>query len=389
MLENSVSTIGTVGHVDHGKSTLLSAITARLEAMGLAPLRSVDELNRAEEAHVWGVPRNRIHVEYRTTRRRFVHVDCPGHVDFVKSLIAGSLALEGALLVVSAVDGPMKHTREQVQLLKQVNVPISAVFLNKTDTVADQETTTRVEREVRDLLTECGHDGERVTVIRGSALRALNEPGNNEATAPVEMLIDVLDEMVPRRRPEEMGPFIFPVESVFMDTRGLVATGTVERGEVRVGHDVRIAGLREPDTIEVTAIHREGESMSRAAVGDRVEISFSRARKESVVRGVVFGSPGIVRISDRFRAVAYLLTAAEGGRQTPTPVEWIPNFQVRTAELEGVAARTGKPGIINPGEHAELDVELMRPVALEENLHFGIKETGRTVGAGVVTQVIS
>lgn len=381
--------IAVAGHVDHGKSTVTSAMTALLAAGGLASAKSVEAPNDLRAVREWGMSFRRSVTEFRTTRRSYRQIDCPGQMDFVKSIVGGSMRPDAALLVVSAADGPMSHTRSQLTLLRLLDIPIAAVLLNKVDSVSDTELVGRVEEEVREMLTACGYTGAAIPFVRGSALLALRDLSNREAVGPFEQLFDVLDEMVPAPAADESeAPFLLPSASVYHDDhRGMVVKGTVERGSVAVGDAVIHLGANGVTNLEVRGIEKGRKGVDRAGAGELVEIAFGGDARETVHRGSVIAAPGSIASVRSFRAVAYLLSAQEGGRKGETPGEWSPHFLMRAAEVEGTVALPAGRETLRPGELSEMDIKLGAQVALEKRQRFGIKETGRTVGAGVVTEI--
>jgi len=385
-------TIGALGHVDHGKTTLAAAIAAVQAEKGLAGSVGFDDVNEPDTVLELGVPLARTLVEYRTERFRYTHIDCPAHADHVKSLIAGSAApLDGAVLVVSAVDGPLAQTRDHLVLLRQIGVPLAAVFLNKVDAVGEESVVRRVEEETRDLLSDCGYETDHVPVVRGSALRAWREPGNPSAARCIDELLRVLDEVVPYTGPRSKRAFLLPLESVYLDDegRGLIGTGVVEAGTLHAGDRLERVGLLDTKEVTVSSVEANRRPVDRAGGGESVSLLVEGADRGELQRGMVLAAPGSLSAHTRFRAVAYFLTREEGGRKDAVPDSWEPRFQVRTAEVEGTLfLRADSRGPIELGNHAEVGVRLAVPVALERKQRFGIRETGRTVGAGVVTEVV-
>jgi len=328
-------------------------------------------------------------VEYRTDRRGYRHVDCPGQLDFIKNLVGGSCPVDAAILVVSAADGPMAHTRTQLSLLRLLDIPVATVFLNKVDSVSDSELVDRVEEEVREMLDRCGFISRAIPFVRGSALLALETPGNREASGPFEELLDVLDEMVPARGPESEAPLLVALESVYSDDeRGTVVTGTIERGMVAPGDKVVRLGMNGISELVVAGVEKSRNAVEQAVAGDLVELSLPDEAREHLHRGAVIAAPGSIASSSRFSAVAYLLDNEEGGRQEPIPAMWTSRLQIRSAEVDGTIKLPAGIESLQPGEHSEMDIELGTQVALEKTQRFGIKETGRTIGAGVVTGVV-
>lgn len=386
---SGVVNIGVAGHVDHGKSTLTCVMTALLAKRGFAVAETMEGLSSSDTVREWGMAFRRSVVEYRTDRRRYRHIDCPGQMDFVKSVIGGSLPLDAALLVVSAADGPMAHTRTQLSLIRLLDVPVAAVFINKVDSIPDTELVGRVEEEVRDMLSECGYSGDAVPFLKGSALLALQNLDSAEAVGPFMQLFDVLDEMIPVKEEEAARPFLLPTDSVYHDgERGMVVTGTVERGSLSTGDTVVQVGMNGITELVVTGIDKSSRGKERAVPGDLVELSFAGEAHEELHRGAVIAAPGSIVSTRTFRAVAYMLNESEGGRQTPIPESWTPRFLLRSAEVDGTVALPAGLETLRPGEHSEMNIKLGAQVALETKQRFGIKETGRTVGAGVVTEVV-
>ncbi len=382
-----VANVAVVGHVDHGKSTLVAAMAAVLLGAGgdTAAVPSVE----AGVTREWGMVFRRAVAPFETDRRVYAMIDCPGNIDFVKSAVGGGIRLDGALLTVSAADGPMAHTRSQLALLRALDIPVVAVFLNKADAVADEGIVDRVERESRDMLDRLGFDGKRIPFVSGSALRAAADPSDGEAVAPIRELLGVLDETVCAAVPPPAeAPFLLPVDTAYIDAeRGAVAVGTVERGTVSPGATIISAGVPSGNEWTVSEVRKGGRAAESAVAGDRVEISFPEEAREEVARGAVLAAPGSIGAAKSFRAVAYMLAAEEGGRRDGTPSPWTPKFQLRSAEVDGRVTLPEGTETILPGGYSEMDIDLGGAVALETKQRFGIKETGRTVGAGVVTGV--
>jgi translation elongation factor 1A (EF-1A/EF-Tu) len=381
--------VGTIGHVDHGKTTLTAAITYVQSKKGLAKFVGYGDIDKAPEERERGITINITHVEYETEKRHYAHVDCPGHADYIKNMITGAAQMDGAILVVSAADGPMPQTREHVLLARQVNVPYIVVFLNKCDMVDDPELIDLVEMEVRELLSKYDFPGDEVPVIRGSALGALND--DPKWFASVEELLKAMDEYIPTPPRETDKPFLMAVEDVFTITgRGTVVTGRVERGTLKVGDEVEIVGLsEEKKKTVVTGIEMFRKQLDEAIAGDNIGVLLRGITKDEVERGQVLAKPGTITPHKKFKAQVYVLSKEEGGRHTPFFLGYRPQFYIRTADITGTVI--GLPEgqeMVMPGDNVELTVELMVPVAMEEQMRFAIREGGRTVGAGVVTKII-
>jgi len=381
--------VGTIGHVDHGKTTLTAAITYVQSKKGLAKFVGYGDIDKAPEERERGITINITHVEYETEKRHYAHVDCPGHADYIKNMITGAAQMDGAILVVSAADGPMPQTREHVLLARQVNVPYIVVFLNKCDMVDDPELIDLVEMEVRELLSKYDFPGDEVPVIRGSALGALND--DPKWFASVEELLKAMDEYIPTPPRETDKPFLMAIEDVFSITgRGTVVTGRVERGTLKVGDEVEIVGLsEEKKKTVVTGIEMFRKQLDEAIAGDNVGVLLRGITKDEVERGQVLAKPGTITPHKKFKAQVYVLSKEEGGRHTPFFLGYRPQFYIRTADITGTVV--GLPEgqeMVMPGDNVELTVELMVPVAMEEQMRFAIREGGRTVGAGVVTKIL-
>lgn len=381
--------VGTIGHVDHGKTTLTAAITYVQSKKGLAKFVGYSDIDKAPEERERGITINITHVEYETEKRHYAHVDCPGHADYIKNMITGAAQMDGAILVVSAADGPMPQTREHVLLARQVNVPYIVVFLNKCDMVDDEELIDLVEMEVRELLSKYDFPGDEVPVIRGSALGALND--DPKWFKSVEDLLKAMDEYIPTPPRETDKPFLMAIEDVFTITgRGTVVTGRVERGTLKIGDEVEIVGLSdEKKKTVVTGIEMFRKQLDEAIAGDNVGVLLRGITKDEVERGQVLAKPGTITPHKRFKAQVYVLSKEEGGRHTPFFLGYRPQFYIRTADITGTVV--GLPEgqeMVMPGDNVELEVELMVPVAMEEQMRFAIREGGRTVGAGVVTKIL-
>ena len=385
--------IGTIGHVDHGKTTLTAAITMVLSKAGLAQAKGYDEIDKAPEEKARGITINTTHVEYETEKRHYAHVDCPGHADYVKNMITGAAQMDGAILVVSAADGPMPQTREHILLARQVGVPYIVVFLNKSDMVDDPELIELVEMEVRELLNQYDFPGDDTPIVVGSALKALEcGCGRRECQwcGKIWELMDIVDEYIPTPVREVDKPFLMPVEDVFTITgRGTVATGRVERGKVKVGDEVEIIGLTtESRKTVVTGVEMFRKTMDEAQAGDNIGVLLRGVQRDEVERGQVLAKPGSIKPHMKFEAQVYVLTKEEGGRHTPFFNGYRPQFYFRTTDVTGVIQLPDGVEMVMPGDHVTIKVELITPIAMEEGLKFAIREGGRTVGAGVVSAVI-
>ncbi len=383
--------IGTIGHVDHGKTTLSAAITTVLSKKGLAEARPYDSIDNAPEEKERGVTINISHLEYETEARHYAHIDCPGHADYIKNMITGAAQMDGAILVVSAADGPMPQTREHILLARQVNVPRIVVFMNKCDQVSDKELLDLVELEVRDLLTKYKFDGDKTPIIRGSALDALNNSSDFGGKAkPILDLMKAVDEYVPTPVRELDKPFLLAVEDVFtISGRGTVATGRVERGRVKVGEEIQLVGLRpESKNVVVTGVEMFRKELDEGQAGDNVGLLLRGVNKEDVERGMVLAAKGSITPHTKFKASVYILTKEEGGRHTPFFKGYRPQFYFRTTDVTGTAQLPAGVEMCMPGDNVQLEVELISPVAMEKELRFAIREGGHTVGAGVISEVL-
>ncbi len=380
--------IGTIGHVDHGKTTLTAAITTVLAKQGKAQAQAYDQIDKAPEEKERGITIATTHVEYETENRHYAHVDCPGHADYVKNMITGAAQMDGAILVVSAADGPMPQTREHILLSRQVGVPYIVVFLNKVDMVDDEELLELVEMEVRDLLSEYDFPGDEVPVIKGSALKALE--GDPEYEKAILELMEAVDTYIPTPEREVDKPFMMPVEDVFSITgRGTVATGRVERGRVKVGDVVEIVGLRDESTqTTVTGVEMFRKAMEYAEAGDNIGALLRGVAREDVERGQVLAQPESIKPHTKFKAQVYVLTKEEGGRHTPFFSNYRPQFYFRTTDVTGIITLPEGVEMVMPGDNVEMTVELIAPVAIEEGTKFSIREGGRTVGAGSVSEIL-
>jgi len=383
--------IGTIGHVDHGKTTLSAAIATVLSNKGLAQARAYDSIDNAPEEKERGVTINISHLEYETETRHYAHIDCPGHADYIKNMITGAAQMDGAILVVSATDGPMPQTREHILLARQVNVPRIVVFMNKCDQVADKELLELVEMEVRDLLTKYKFDGDNTPIIKGSALEALNNSKDFEGKAkPILDLMAAVDAFIPVPVRELDKPFSMAVEDVFsISGRGTVATGRIERGKVKVGEEVEVVGLRPAVTkTVVTGVEMFRKELDEGQAGDNVGLLLRGADKDNMERGMVLAVPGSIKPHTKFKASVYILTKEEGGRHTPFFKGYRPQFYFRTTDVTGTAELPAGVEMCMPGDNVVLEVELITPVAMEKELRFAIREGGRTVGAGVISEII-
>jgi elongation factor Tu len=381
--------VGTIGHVDHGKTTLTAAITLVQSKAGLSDFVSFDEIDKAPEEKARGITIATAHVEYQSNKRHYAHVDCPGHADYIKNMITGAAQMDGAVLVVSAADGPMPQTREHILLARQVGVPCIVVFLNKVDMVDDEELLELVELEVRELLSEYEFPGEEIPVIRGSALKAL-ESGDPAApeTKCIAELMDALDNYIPEPQREVEKPFMMAVEDVFSITgRGTVGTGRIDRGVVKVGDEVEIVGIKETRKTVVTGVEMFRKILDEGQAGDNVGVLLRGIDKDELERGMVLAKPGSITPHRKFQGKVYVLTKEEGGRHTPFFNGYRPQFYFRTTDVTGAVALPAGVEMVMPGDNIAMDVELLTPIALEKELRFAIREGGRTVGAGVVTEI--
>ena len=379
--------IGTIGHVDHGKTTLTAAITTVLAKAGLSELRSFDSIDNAPEEKERGITINTSHVEYETANRHYAHVDCPGHADYVKNMVTGAAQMDGAIIVVAATDGPMPQTREHILLARQVNVPRIVVFLNKCDMVDDEEMLELVEMEMRELLSAYEYDGDETPIIRGSALGALN--GEPEWEAKVMELMASVDEWIPLPPRDIDKPFLMPVEDVFSITgRGTVATGRIETGIVKVGDEVQIMGLGADLKSTVTGVEMFRKLLDQGEAGDNVGLLLRGIDKNQIKRGMVICHPGVVKPHSKFKASVYILKKEEGGRHTPFHNHYRPQFYIRTLDVTGEITLPEGVEMVMPGDHVEIIVDLINPVACDAGLRFAIREGGRTVGSGQITEIL-
>ncbi|MFQ3621929.1 MAG: elongation factor Tu [Acetobacteraceae bacterium] len=381
--------IGTIGHVDHGKTSLTAAITKVLSKTGGATFTAYDQIDKAPEERARGITISTAHVEYETSKRHYAHVDCPGHADYVKNMITGAAQMDGAILVVSAADGPMPQTREHILLARQVGVPALVVFMNKVDMVDDPELLELVELEVRELLKSYQFPGDEIPVIKGSALCALEERSPELGEQAILQLMDAVDTYIPQPDRPKDRPFLMPIEDVFsISGRGTVVTGRIERGVVKVGDEVEIVGLRPTQKTVVTGVEMFRKLLDSGEAGDNIGALLRGTKREEVERGQVLAAPGSITPHTRFMAEAYILTKEEGGRHTPFFTNYRPQFYFRTTDVTGVVKLPEGTEMVMPGDNVRMEVELIAPIAMDEGLRFAIREGGRTVGAGVVTKIV-
>jgi elongation factor Tu len=381
--------VGTIGHVDHGKTTLTAAITKVLAETGGATFTSYDQIDKAPEERARGITISTAHVEYQTKARHYAHVDCPGHADYVKNMITGAAQMDGAILVVSAADGPMPQTREHILLARQVGVPALVVYLNKVDMVDDPELLELVEMEMRELLSSYQFPGDKIPIVRGSALAALEDKNPELGKQSILQLMDAVDSYIPQPdRPKDQ-PFLMPIEDVFsISGRGTVVTGRIERGVVKVGEEVEIVGIRPTMKSTVTGVEMFRKLLDAGEAGDNVGCLLRGIDKDGVERGQVLAKPGSVTPHKKFKAEAYILTKEEGGRHTPFFTNYRPQFYFRTTDVTGIVTLPSGTEMVMPGDNVTMDVDLITPIAMEEKLRFAIREGGRTVGAGVVAKIV-
>ncbi len=381
--------VGTIGHVDHGKTTLTAAITEVLAKKGFCDYVPFDQIDKAPEERERGITIATAHVEYNTENRHYAHVDCPGHADYVKNMITGAAQMDGAILVVSAADGPMPQTREHILLARQVGVPFIVVFMNKVDQVDDPELLDLVEMEIRELLSKYEFPGDDIPVIQGSALLALNNPEDEEKTKCIWDLMKAIDEYIPEPKRDIDKPFLMPVEDVFsISGRGTVATGRIERGIVKVGEEVAIIGIKDTTKTTVTGVEMFRKLLDEGRAGDNVGILLRGVKRDDILRGQVIAVPDSVNPHKKFKAEAYILTKEEGGRHTPFFKGYKPQFYFRTTDVTGSVILPDGVEMVMPGDNISLNVELLTPIAMEKELRFAIREGGRTVGAGVITEIV-
>ena len=377
--------IGTIGHVDHGKTTLTAAITMKF---GTQKMR-YDEIDKAPEEKARGITINTAHVEYETATRHYAHVDCPGHADYVKNMITGAAQMDGAILVVSAADGPMPQTREHILLARQVGVPYIIVFMNKCDLVDDEELLELVEMEIRELLSSYEFPGDDTPIVKGSALKALENPTDEAQTKPIWDLLAALDAYIPTPERAVDQPFLMPIEDVFsISGRGTVVTGRVERGVIKVGEEIEIVGIHDTSKTTVTGVEMFRKLLDEGVAGDNIGVLLRGTKKDEVERGQVLAKPGSITPHKKFKAEAYILTKDEGGRHTPFFGGYRPQFYFRTTDVTGIIVLQEGVEMVMPGDNISCEVQLIQPIAMEKGLRFAIREGGRTVGAGVVTEII-
>ena len=382
--------IGTIGHIDHGKTTLTAAITKVLAEAGTAQFVAFDEIDKAPEEKARGITIQTAHVEYETANRHYAHVDCPGHADYIKNMITGAAQMDGAILVVAASDGPMPQTREHILLARQVGVPAIVVFMNKVDMVDDAELLDLVELEMRELLTKYEFPGDDIPIIRGSALKALEGDPGEQGREAILQLMEAVDSYIPQPEREVDKPFLMPVEDVFsISGRGTVATGRVERGRVKTGEEVEIVGIKETVKTVVTGVEMFRKILDEGQAGDNVGCLLRGVKREDIERGQVLARPGSITPHTQFEAEVYVLTKEEGGRHTPFFTGYRPQYYFRTTDVTGVATLPTGTEMVMPGDNVKAAVELITPIAMEEGLRFAVREGGRTVGAGVVAKILA
>jgi elongation factor Tu len=382
--------VGTIGHIDHGKTTLTAAITKHLEKKGMADYVPFDEIDKAPEEKARGITIATAHVEYETVKRHYAHVDCPGHADYIKNMITGAAQMDGAILVVGADDGPMPQTREHILLARQVGVPSIVVFLNKTDMVDDEELIELVELELRELLTKYEFPGDDIPIIRGSALKALESDDiDSDDVKPIFELLDAIDDYIPEPVRDTDKPFLLPIEDVFtISGRGTVVTGRVERGVVKVSDEVEIVGITDTMKTVCTGVEMFRKILDQGQAGDNIGVLLRGTKRDQVQRGQVVAAPGSITPHTKFKAEAYILTKEEGGRHTPFFNGYRPQFYFRTTDVTGVTTLPEGVEMVMPGDNVSLEVSLITPIAMEKELRFAIREGGRTVGAGVISDII-
>jgi elongation factor Tu len=380
--------VGTIGHIDHGKTTLTAAITKTQASKGLGQFVAFDQIDKAPEERERGITIATAHVEYESDKRHYAHVDCPGHADYIKNMITGAAQMDGAILVVAATDGPMPQTREHILLARQVGVPAIVVYMNKVDMVEDKELLDLVELEVRELLSKYNFPGDDTPIIRGSALKALEGDAGELGTQSIQKLMEAVDSFVPEPKREIDKPFLMPVEDVFsISGRGTVATGRVERGKIKVGEEVEIVGIKATTKTVVTGVEMFRKLLDEGMAGDNIGCLLRGTKREEIERGQVLAKPGSITPHTKFQAEAYILTKEEGGRHTPFFNGYRPQFYFRTTDVTGVCTLPEGTEMVMPGDNVNVKVELIMPIAMDEGLRFAIREGGRTVGAGVVTKI--
>ena len=381
--------VGTIGHVDHGKTTLTASITEVLSKKGLAEYIPYDQIDKAPEERERGITISIAHIEYQTTNRHYAHVDCPGHADYVKNMITGAAQMDGAILVVSAADGPMPQTREHILLARQVGVPYIVVFMNKVDMVTDPELMELVELEVRELLTKYEFPGDEIPIVKGSALQALQNPEDPVKSKCIWDLMDAIDKYIPTPKRDIEKPFMMAIEDVFsISGRGTVVTGRIERGIVKVGDEIEIVGIKPTQKTVVTGVEMFRKLLDQGQAGDNVGILLRGTKREEVERGQVLAKSGAITPHTKFKAEAYILTKEEGGRHTPFFKGYRPQFYFRTTDVTGIVQLPEGVEMVMPGDNITMNVDLITPIAMEKELRFAIREGGRTVGAGVISEVI-
>ena len=382
--------VGTIGHIDHGKTTLTSAITKHLSKKGMSDYIPFDEIDKAPEEKERGITIATAHVEYETATRHYAHVDCPGHADYIKNMITGAAQMDGAILVVGADDGPMPQTREHILLARQVGVPSIVVFLNKVDMMDDEELIELVDLELRELLTKYGFPGDDTPIIRGSALKALeSDDADSEEVKPIFELLDAIDKFVPEPVRDVAKPFLMPIEDVFsISGRGTVVTGRVDRGIIKVGEDVEIVGIRPTQKTVCTGVEMFRKILDEGQAGDNIGVLLRGTKRDDVERGQVVSAPGTITPHTKFGAEVYILAKEEGGRHTPFFNGYRPQFYFRTTDVTGVVTLPGGTEMVMPGDNVTIQAELITPIAMEKELRFAIREGGRTVGAGVISEIL-
>jgi len=382
--------VGTIGHIDHGKTTLTAAITKVLSEAGGASFVAFDQIDKAPEEKARGITISTAHVEYETKNRHYAHVDCPGHADYIKNMITGAAQMDGAILVVAASDGPMPQTREHILLARQVGVPAIVVFMNKVDMVDDAELLDLVELEMRELLSKYEFPGDDIPIIRGSALKALEGDQGELGAASIQQLMEAVDSYIPQPERDVDKPFLMPVEDVFsISGRGTVATGRVERGRVKTGEEVEVVGIKATSKTVVTGVEMFRKVLDEGQAGDNVGCLLRGIKREEIERGQVLAKPGSITPHTKFEAEVYILTKEEGGRHTPFFSGYRPQFYFRTTDVTGVATLPEGTEMVMPGDNVKVSVELIMPIAMEDGLRFAVREGGRTVGAGVVSKIIA
>ncbi len=380
--------VGTIGHIDHGKTTLTAAITKTQASKGLGQFVAFDQIDKAPEERERGITIATAHVEYESDKRHYAHVDCPGHADYIKNMITGAAQMDGAILVVAATDGPMPQTREHILLARQVGVPAIVVFMNKVDMVEDPELLDLVELEVRELLSKYEFPGDDIPIIRGSALKALEQDPGDLGAGAIQKLMEAIDSYIPEPKRDVDKPFLMPVEDVFsISGRGTVATGRVERGKVKVGEEVEVVGIKPTTKTTVTGVEMFRKLLDEGMAGDNIGALLRGVKREDIERGQVLAKPGSITPHTKFNAEAYILTKEEGGRHTPFFNGYRPQFYFRTTDVTGVCTLPEGTEMVMPGDNVTMKVELIMPIAMDEGLRFAIREGGRTVGAGVVTKI--